>query len=331
MITIAPWLDNWSNMKRILFITIFAVILSRAGYSEQTNQSLNRIVAVVNEDIITQRELEYKKAFLIYQIKQGGKKDITNEEEKELEKALIDRLIVNKLVKEEAKRENILITKDKIGEKIDNVKKKFPNEEAFIAGLKEVDLTIEDLEESFEYELILQKLFFNKVRNKIVVSPQEIENFYKKKQEEFREAERLRLKNIFIYKQGRSPEEIRQRLEEIGGLLGEDVPFEEVAKKYSEGATAFKGGVMGEIKKGELSPRIEEIIFSLSPGEISQWIETESGFYLFKIDERIPGKILDFADVQLEIRNIIYKHKLDEKFNEWIVKLKEKAFIQINE
>ncbi|MGE4358113.1 MAG: peptidylprolyl isomerase, partial [Candidatus Omnitrophota bacterium] len=208
---------------------------------------------------------------------------------------------------------------------------KFPSEEEFLTALNVAGLSVEDLEVSFEYDLIIQKLFFDKFRNKISIAPREIEEFYKQHSEEFREPDRVKLKNIFIYKQENSSQEVMQKLDEISRLLEENIPFEEVAKRYSEGSTAFKGGVMGEIKRGELSPRIEKIIFSLKPGEISQWVETESGYYLFKVDEYIPGNKLSFADAQSDIRNIIYKNKLDEEYNRWISELKESAFIQINE
>ncbi|MCM8783799.1 MAG: peptidyl-prolyl cis-trans isomerase [Candidatus Omnitrophica bacterium] len=318
-------------MKNILLTIIIVIIFSQMVCGGENESSQNRIVAIINDELITKSELEHKKTFLIYQIKQNRKGDITQEEEKELEKTLLDRLIINKLVREKAKKENISATEGEIKEMLDNVKKKFPTEEVFLSGLKESGLSIDDLRESFEYEIILQKLFFNKVRNKIVVTPQEVEEFYKEHSEEFREPDRVKLKNIFVYKQGRSSEEIMQRLDEISILLEENTPFEEVARKYSEGTTAFKGGIMGEIKRGELSPRIEEIIFSLRTGDISQWIETEGGFYLFKVDEYIRGKTLNFADVQLDIRNMLYRRKLDERFNNWVAELKEKAFIQINE
>ncbi|MCM8799026.1 MAG: peptidylprolyl isomerase, partial [Candidatus Omnitrophica bacterium] len=282
-------------MKRSLTIAFFLSVIFSSGYAEENKLFSQRIIAVVNEELITQTELEQKKSFLKYQIKQTGKDNFTKEEDKELETALLQRLIVNKLVREEAKKENITVSEEEIRERIDNVKKRFPNEDAFRASLKEAGLNIEDLHEAFEYELILQKLFFDKWRKKIIVSPREIEEFYKMHREEFREPEQVRLRNIFVYKQGRSDEEITQRLEEILNALRENMPFEEVARKYSEGVTAYKGGIMGEIKRGELSPRIEKEIFSLKPGELSQWIETESGFYLFKLDEYLPGKILEFS------------------------------------
>jgi len=315
-------------MKKVFFIVLAVFYFSLKSYGEEN--SLNRIVAIVNDEIITKNELERKKAFLIYQIRQSGK-EIDKEEENKLDKALIDKLIINKLIRNKAKEESITVTEAEIEERIKKVKERFPNEDSFRDSLKEAGLTIEDLKEAFEYEIILQKLFFNKVRNKIVITPQEIEEFYRRHQERFREPDRVRLRNIFIYKYNRSPEEIKERLDEIVKLLQEDIPFEEVAKKYSEGATALKGGVMGEIKRGELSSSIEEIIFSLKPGELSQWIETESGFYLFRVDEYIPGKILNFEEVQIEINNILFRQKIDEKFNKWVSELKEKAFIQINE
>lgn len=318
-------------MNKFLIPIIFAVTVPVLTFAEENKLGQNRIVAIINDELITQDELERKKAFLLYQLKQTQKTDITEEEEKKLEKALLDRLIINKLVREKAKEENITIDEKEIKERVNNVKKKFPSEEEFLTALKEAGLSVEDLEESFEYDLIIQKLFFDKFRNKISIAPREIEEFYKQHSEEFREPDRVKLKNIFIYKQENSSQEVMQKLDEISRLLEENIPFEEVAKRYSEGSTAFKGGVMGEIKRGELSPRIEKIIFSLKPGEISQWVETESGYYLFKVDEYIPGNKLSFADAQSDIRNIIYKNKLDEEYNRWISELKESAFIQINE
>lgn len=317
-----------------IMILCLALFLSERTYGEEVlSKGTNRIVAVVDNEIITQLELEHKKAFLLHQIKQmqADSRDISEEEQRKIEKELIEKLIVNKLIMQEAKRQNIVVTEEEINEKIESVRRRFPNEESFRKNLQQAKLTIEDLKESYEYELIMHKVFFNKARGEITVSPREIEDFYKQHRTDLKEQERVKLRNIFIRKTGRLPEEISRKLDSVMTALKEGLSFEETVKKYSEGANAIMGGEMGEIRRGELSPNIEGIIFNLKQNGVSDWIETESGFYLFKMEENIAARPLSFSEAQGQIRTLLLNRKMDERFSIWVAKLKERAYIEIVE
>ena len=314
-------------MKKIVMGMYFIIVLAGKVYGETTN----RIIAVVNDEIITQAELDHKKNFLLSQIKYSRDEsaDISEAERKEIEKTVIDKLIVNRLIMQEAKKQNIVATEAEVKEMLDDVKKKFPSEDAFEASLNGSGLTMDDLRESYGYEVIMRKIFYDKMRHEIVINPQELDKFYQQHKEFFQEPEKTKLKNVLIKKEGRSPEEISAKLDAIIAMLREGTTFEDVATKYSEGANAIKGGEMGYIKRGEVSANIENIIFSLNPGKISGWIETGTGFYLFKVEERLPARMLDFNAAQDQIKTALFNQKMSEKFDKWVAQLKEKAYIEI--
>lgn len=313
-------------MKKTVLAIWFFSILSVDGWC----QTINRIIAVVNDEVITSQEFEHKKAFLLRQIKQS-RGEISEAQQSQMGKILLEKLIINKLVMQEARAQKIEVTDEEIEEMVNRVRRNFPNEATFRRSLEESGLKLEDLNESYKFEIILGRLFFDKIRQKIVVTPTEIEEFYREHKTELKQPEIVCLSNIFIKKEGLSFEEISAKLEAIRALLKEGADFKETAKKFSEGANAFKGGQMGEIKRGELSLDVEEIIFNLKPYEISEWIETASGFYLFRVEEIKPGRELDFNEAQAQIKASLTNQKMNEEFDKWIGKLKENAYIKIYE
>jgi parvulin-like peptidyl-prolyl isomerase len=306
-------------------------LISASWLWPESNLTINRIVAVVDNEVITQSEMDKRKTLMLKQMEQfrSSSDSISEEGYKELEETILGKLITDRLILQEARRQQIEVTEAQIEEKIKNVKKNFPSRESFEESLSESGLTIEDLKKSYELELIMEKIFFGRVRHEIVVNPREVDEFYAQHKEEFVSPETVKLSNILIKKEGRSAEEVVAKLEAIISLLREGADFKEIVQKYSEGANAFKGGEMGEIKRGELSGQVEDIIFSLKPGQISEWIETSSGFYLFKIKEHSSPQPLDFSQAQTQIKNILFNQKMHEKLDKWIASLKEKAYINI--
>jgi len=108
---------------------------------------------------------------------------------------------------------------------------------------------------------------------------------------------------------------------------GED--FTKLAREYSQDPSAVDGGDMGYINKGQMMKKIDEVIFSLQPGEISETIETPVGYHVFKIVEVKEAGAESFDEARMQIENYLFQEKAKERFDEWMTNLKENAYISV--
>ncbi len=120
-------------------------------------------------------------------------------------------------------------------------------------------------------------------------SQEQLAAFYEEHREDFRVPEKLRLRLCALPKEP-SPEDVdyaRQRIEEAHDLIEAGEPFDEIAQEYSDDEkTASSGGDMGWVKKGFLEAKLDSVVFSLSPGSMSDIVRTETGFHVFRVEER---------------------------------------------
>jgi peptidyl-prolyl cis-trans isomerase SurA len=105
--------------------------------------------------------------------------------------------------------------------------------------------------------------------------------------------------------------------------------FAALAKEYSEDPSAKDGGSLGTLKRGELTPEIEQAILRLQPGESSPPTRSPVGYHLFHLDakETLSGEALTQARSQ--IRDILYREKYDARLKEWIAEIRQRALIDI--
>jgi len=114
-------------------------------------------------------------------------------------------------------------------------------------------------------------------------------------------------------------------IEKIKHFVDFGKDFEMLAVEYSEES------VTGErlVKKGEMIGVIDEAVFSLKNGEVSDIIKSPIGFHLFKVIEIIPGQLIDFDLAKDDIENLLYRQKIDSNLNAWLNRLRNNAYICI--
>lgn len=293
-------------------------------------QIIDRVIAVINDEIIIQSELDrilnpiYKQYREIYSEKElGGKIDDARRE-------LLIQMIEDKLILQEARKKGIVVLEEEIDRRLNEVKSKFTDETEFADVLESQSLSIKILREKYKEQIMMKKIFDKEVRAKIVILPTQIQEYYKQHQNDFNEPETVVLRTLLLKIASAEDRqkifdwalEIRKKLE-----AGEN--FEELAKKFSEDASAIEGGLIGYVKKGQLREELDKQVFSLKAGEISDVIETSLGFHIFKVDEKISAYSRSMEEVREEVENILFQEKVNERFEEWMDVLKKDAYISI--
>lgn len=295
---------------------------------------VNAIAAVVNDDIITVREVLRESRTAIEEAKKKGPLDAAAE--KALRKSVLDRLIDKCLTDQKIKSLGIKIGDDEVRQSIEEVKKQNGNmnQQQLLAALKSQGYTYEQYERQIREQLERLRLVSMEVRSKVYVSEREVEDYYNANRDKFAEDEIFRARHIFIRINDRShPDDIKKAMARALDIMyeaksGKD--FAALAREKSDDPGAKKdGGDLGTFKKGEMLADLEQAILPLKPGEIGELVSTPSGLHIVKLEERVSGKVKSFASVKAQIEETLYRKKQDERFNIWMKDLRAKASVEI--
>lgn len=316
-------------------IGLFLAFLIFLPLAHADRQLLDQVVAVVNDDAITQSELD----MLMRPLYEDYKRDYTGETLlrmlNEARQKLLNQLIEDRLVFQEAKNQKLEIDDSEIEAKIEEFKKRFKSDQQMEDALQLEGLNLNDMRDRLRRQAMIQRLHDTEIRSKIVVSPIEIEEYYKEHSNEFANDERLRVrsmtikKDILLNEKGLTDEIAKKKADELRNktLSGEN--FGELARQYSEDTNAKNEGLGDWIERGSMIAAIDEVIFTLKPGEVSPVIETQMGFHFFRVEERMESKKKTLEEAREEIYAKIFRKKFQEQFQEWMERLKRNAYVSI--
>ncbi|MFA5088344.1 MAG: peptidyl-prolyl cis-trans isomerase [Candidatus Omnitrophota bacterium] len=281
------------------------------------------IIAVVNDEVITYSDLaDYVNAIYLQLVTSGTNPQQIQEVMQDLEANGLQRLIEDKIIIGEAKRMELIVREKVVEEKIETIKKKYPSEEDFLFALVSNGSTLTDLRNKITEQLQVQYTIDYNVRSKIFVHPQEVTEYYREHQAKYKKRERVKLDSISVLFNN-EPETTRQKAQQALERLKAGDNFDAVAKKYSDTPS------IGLIEKGQLLPNIEETVFGLKVGDISELIETDSGIYIFKMRETLPPMVVPLEEAKNDIYNEIFQKKFQERYQKWMGKLREQAYVEI--
>ncbi|MBN1405000.1 MAG: peptidylprolyl isomerase [Candidatus Omnitrophica bacterium] len=313
------------------FICCIAIALPYAAFLCYAGEEVvDRIVAVVNDEIITQSELEESTVIFIkdYQVRYGEE-----EAQGRLDEAKSDalnRLIEEKLILQEAKKRNISVEEADVEARFDRVRQRFPSEEEFKKSLSESGLTIEKLKNRYKEQLMMQELVSGIVSNNIRITPTQTAAYYYGHKDEFMQPEQVKFRIMLLrFKPGQDKEVVKLFAEQLLYKIKNGEDFASLAKQYSEGPNAQEGGDMGAVSKGNMAKEIDAAIFSLNDNEVSGVIETSLGCNIIKVEQRIPPSETSLQDATPVIRERIFERESELVLREFLENLKKEAYIQI--
>jgi peptidyl-prolyl cis-trans isomerase SurA len=280
-----------------LFLT-FICLLHLCSFSAYPQQVLDRIVAVVGDQIVLESELNMQ---LELYVNQMGVSLRSEKERSELKGRLLDRMINDKLLLLAAKKDTTIEVTAKevdeaVKEQIRRVKSDFTEEE-FKAQLKAEGLTESELRkkyrEQIKNQMMIDRLVSSKL-SKVSVSTREVKDFYAAYQDSIPDQSKaVKLSHILleIKPSGKTLDSLVAKAEEIRKLALQGEDFAGLATQYSHDPTAQQGGDLGYFRRGDMIPEFENVAFSLSPGEISDVVETVFGYHIIKVEEKKEDQI----------------------------------------
>jgi len=320
--------------KKRLLSLITAFILLLAGNLLTAGQSfgavlLDRVVAAVNDEIITWSEL--RKA-----IELDGREllsDLTGEERekkiKGLEKLFVNKLIDMKLQLQEARKLRFNVSASEVDDAISDIKRKYNlTDEALDASLRQEGLTLQEYRTNLSDQILLLKVVNYNVKSKVFISDKTIEEYYKANIGKYQKDEKVRIMQIFFALPADDLKKaaIEAKAQDVMQRIQKGEDFAKLASEYSENPGRESAWDIGYIKRGGLLKEVEEAAFSLKPGENSKPFWSVAGLHIIKVVDRIGS---DAGNAREEIKGILFEEAFNLKLDEWIKELREVAYIEI--
>jgi peptidyl-prolyl cis-trans isomerase SurA len=308
------------RLARVLALLIGLLALVAAPAASEV---VDRIVAVVNDQVVTLSELQQTSKAM--QARAGLKPQLR--EDKGFQRQMLESLIDRKLAQEEAKRRGITVSDRELEKAFEGFKAQngFKDDAALAEGLSKAGLTLKELKQQISDQILHERLLQIEVGDKVSVSDAEVRRFYEEHAQKAGTAVHLRLITL-PYPPGASPgqkEEVQKKTEVILEELRQKAPFEEVIKKHG-----VRGEDLGFIEKADLDPRLAEFLERLKPGEVGP-IQTPGGFQLVQLLGRRAGQPRSFEEVAPQIHHLLMQREMEKRFHEWLKTLWDKAHIKI--
>lgn len=283
---------------------------------------VDRIVAIVNEDIITLTELNTALRPYIDKIDSAGYTG--DQKEKILFKLrtdMLSRMVDRKLTDQEVKKFNITVTDKEIDAAIERLKQaQLMTQEDLETALEKDGMTFADYREKMRLEIMRPKLINYSVKSKVIVTDKDVAAYYAEHQAEYAGVRKFRLSNILVSDES-AAETVWNRLE-----AGED--FKVLAGELSKAPNAAEGGALGSFALDTLSDQLKVAIGKLEPGQYTNVIPTDQGFQIFFLDEIVESKGNALDEVKDEIQKKLYDSIVEKKFNSWLESLRTKSLIK---
>jgi len=291
-----------------------------AGRSVEAAPTTDRIVAVVNTELITLSELKAQTDADEKRIRDQYRGAELQRRLHQAEYTALTRMIEHKLQLQMAKAKGVEVTDEEIANAVKEMQRQ---------GEK-VDDTKPDVKKAIKEQLILLRVVDREVRGNLMVSETELQRYYLQHQSQFLLPEEYLISQILIVPSSDEDRAAaRAKAAAIYAELKQGADFADLALRRSDGPEASRGGALGYVRQGELLPPIERALATLETGKVTEPIETPQGLHIIRLEEKNPPQFRPFAEVKMEIQGLVYRQKSEDTYQAWIRTLKDKAYIEV--
>ena len=321
------------KFSKISFLMIFSTTFILMGDLPVSAEICNRIVAAVNNEIITLYELN------------GRMKKLTGKDPYDLERQdktgfiearrnILDLLVDEKISHDKAMELGIKISSKEVDATIEQIKARSNwTHEDMISGLKKQGIAYEQYRNNLKKEMEQMRLVDFEVKSKIIIRDETVKEYYDDHIDEFKSEDKIRLAIILLVKDDSTPHDesltLSQEAEQLVSRLENGEDFAVLALKFSKGPGAEDGGDIGFIQTSQLDPTLKIIIDNMNVGDISRPMVTPAGIQIIKLLEKQEKGVKTLEEVKGHIYDALYSEEINKRFEAWIKELRETAFIKI--
>ncbi len=282
---------------------------------------IERVVAVVNDQVITLTELQ-ERAILIRQATHNPNIPL---------KEILKQIIIETIEVQRAKKLGLDVPDEVVEDYIKNFKKDNNlTDEDFQRLLKEWGISLDAYKREIKRRILISKLVNLEVKSHIAVPEEEVREYYEKNKDKlYLLSAKARIGDIFL-PWGSDKNATMKLARDIYQKIQLGESFSKLAALYSKGPNAQNGGDMGWVRKGELVAELDKFIFDpqTKKGDV-KLLETPQGIHIVKILDRQYRNYVPFDKVKGEIEKKLYKERAQERYKTWLEDLVKKAYVKV--
>lgn len=290
---------------------------------------LPEVLARVNGEDIKKADLENAVRNLESQV---GQK-VPADRRSEIFREVLDQLISYRLLVQESKTRNVVVTDAELDASVGEIRGQFPDEAAFKAALTAQSKTLDDFRRETRENMIIEKMLRAEVEPKVKVGQPEIQAFYDQNKERFQEPESVRASHILVKIDAGATDDVKKQAQaKAEGILADvnkGTDFAELAKKNSDDGSAAQGGDLGFFGRGQMVPEFETAAFGLQPGQVSGLVQSQFGYHIIKLAEKRAPRTVPLAEVSERINQFLGQQQQQQMTGAFVATLKSKGKVEV--
>ncbi len=321
-------------MRRFIWLSIWIVGFT-GGAPAGGDEIVERIVAIVNDDIVTYLEVQKEMAPYEARIKAVGY-DPEKEQQMlyEVRSDVVKKLVDQKITDQEIKRYRITASDEDIDNNIEQIKKdKSWTDEDFRKALENDGMTVELYREKVKEQTLRARLVNMAVKANIVITKEDVAAYYASNIEKYQGELTYHLRNIIMRVSenagANGKRAVLERMENVHAALEKGASFDSLAREYSESVLAKNGGDLGILPYKDFSPQLKEVLGGLTKGEYTPVLDTDQGYQIFFVENKLKENEMSLEEVYSQIEETLFKELTEKAFIDWLEKLRESSHIKI--
>ena len=302
------------QLGKTLLNTLFLLLAlhTAATWASVDVKPLDKVAAIVNDDVVTEAELQARLKLVIANIRKTNKTQLPPMDV--LRKQVLDSMILERIQEQRAKQIGITIDDQTLSEafaELANRNKMTPDQ--FRAALKKEGTNLADFMKQLRTQTAIQQLIAREVNSQVHITKEDVDEFMRKHDEQSLQQTEYNVSHILLnVPEKATPAEIsriRKRAEDIHRQLLAGKSFETLAIANSNDQYALKGGLLGWRKAGQLPELFLEALGKMSPGEISPVLQSSNGFHILKLNDKRGAAQPVFRVTQTHARHILLRRQ----------------------
>ncbi len=316
--------------RQFVWLAGMAALFAAAPRVLAERKIVERIVARVNNDIITQRQFEHEKQKLRSQLAREYSGTELDTQFRELSKNLLRDLIDQDLMVQKAKDIDLNVDTDVV-RRLDEIRagSNLATQADLQSEVEKQGMAWEDFVDNIKRNLLMREVIGREVGSRVIVSHDEARKYFEEHRTHFTSPGGVHLAQILISNEKHKPEEAEKRAKDAAAELKAGQRWADVVKKYSDDPTANEGGDVGFLKEGTLSPEVAQVVAKLDTGDTSDTIRSKYGYLILKVLERRSAGIPRFEEVEQRVEEEIYNQKMQPALRQYLTTLRKESYISL--